>query len=407
MKHALVALSLLFFAACETAPAPPSQSATADVTVLVSIDGFRPDYMGRGFTPTLDELARTGAKGSMSPSFPSLTFPNHYALVTGLTPDHSGLVGNNMEDAARPGVTFGMSNRAVASDPIWWEQGEPIWVTAQKQGLKTATMFWPGSDYVIHGVRPDNYRDFDQNLMSFSRVDQLLTWLDKPAAQRARFGTLYFDIVDTAGHRWGPGAPETMGAVAEVDAAIARFAAGLKAKGIAANLVIVADHGMAATPSNQTINLDQWITKDVARTIYTGAIAMIAPQPGREEDAAKALVGRKEHGECWRKQDLPKAFGYGTNPRVAPIICLADIGWKWRAPSQYTPMPGPDGGEHGFDPNAPEMAALFIANGPAIRAGVTLPKFRNVSVYPLLAKLTGVPPRANDGQLADTAAALR
>lgn len=391
-------LFALALAACASSPGPSAQP----VTILISIDGFRTDYLDRGATPVMAKLAREGVRGSMRPSFPSVTFPNHYALITGKTPDHNGIVYNSMEDKARPGVTFSMSP-TVASDPYWWSQATPLWVSAERQGVKTGTMFWPGSDYELQGVRPSKWRLFDEDMPSFARVDQLLGWMDGPDAPRLL--TLYFDIVDTAGHNYGPDAPETVSATAEVDASIGRLVDGLRGRGIAANLVIVADHGMAALSEDKIMDMPKLVPPDVARVLWGGATAGVYPLAGKQAEAERALLGRKDHGECWRKGEMPARFGYGTNPRVPPIVCLADMGWRYRT---WTPRPGdkPSLGGHGYDPDSSEMAAVFIANGPAFKAGARLGKFPNVSVYPLLAKLAGVTPEAGDGSLRDTAAAL-
>lgn len=397
--------AFLAFAACASPPSAGSK--TDDITILVSIDGFRADYLDRNATPTLSRLAAEGVRGSMRPSFPTVTFPNHYALVTGLTPDHNGLVGNAMEDATRPGVVFGISKRDIASDPIWWDDAEPIWVTARRQGVRVATMFWPGSDYVIRGQRPDLWLDFDKELPGFARVDQVLRWMDAPASERPKLVTLYFDLVDTAGHNYGPDAPETHSATAEVDAALTRLVDGLRARGLEqrANLVIVADHGMADISADRVISLDPLITPETALVLYAGPYAAISPLPGQTEVVERALLGRSAHGECWRKADMPARLGYGTHRRAPAIVCLADMGWRYHS-TQLSKTPGADGGAHGFDPDAPEMAAIFIGHGPAFRRGVKLPSFRNVSVYPLLATLVGITPEPNDGALADTAPAL-
>lgn len=386
--------------------APPA--AQAPITILVSIDGFRPDYLDRGQTPTLSRLAEEGVLASMRPSFPSVTFPNHYTLVTGLRPDRNGMINNRMEDPERPGVVFTLPDRAVAADPIWWADGEPIWVTAERAGVRTGTMFWPGSDYELRGVRPTRWRTFDQVLPGFARTDILLSWLDLPDAERPTFFTLYFDLVDTAGHRYGPDAPETTAAAAEVDAALARLMDGLEARGLSnsVNLVIVADHGMADVSADRLIELDALIAATDARVIWDGPFAGIAPLPGRESAVEAALLGRSEHGQCWRKQDMPAEFAYGRHRRVPAIVCLADVGWRYRS-AQLPQYGGVTLGAHGYDPGAPEMAALFIAHGPAFRIGHDLPPFDNVSVYPLLARLIGIEPQPNDGRIEDTAGALR
>jgi predicted AlkP superfamily pyrophosphatase or phosphodiesterase len=395
-------------AACASAPSHDApQAAVEEITILVGIDGFRADYLDRGDTPVLAALAAGGVRAAMRPSFPSVTFPNHYTLVTGLTPDHHGVINNRMEDPARPGVVFTLSDRAVANDPIWWSDAAPIWVTAEQQGVRTGTMFWPGSEYEIRGARPSQYRVFDQSLPSFARVDVLLSWLDLPAEQRPRLFTLYFDLVDTAGHRYGPNTLETDAAAAEVDAAMARLLEGLRARGYEGrvNLVVVADHGMAPQAPDAIIDLDARINAQQARVVFDGQFVGINPLAGHEAEAERALLGRGEHGECWRKSELPARFDFGTHRRVPAIICMADLGWRYRS-LQLTQYGGTSLGAHGYDPSAPEMAALFIANGPAFGHGVTLPTFDNVSVYPLLAHLAGVTPEQNQGHLTDFNGAL-
>lgn len=406
----VAAFAALALAACAhgdaTQPAPPAATGEP-ITILISLDGFRPDYLDRGITPALSELANNGVRAAMQPSFPSVTFPNHYTLVTGLHPGRHGLVNNRMEDPGRPGAVFTLQDRAVAADPIWWADGVPIWVTAERQGVRTGTMFWPGSEYELHGQRPTRWRTFDQGLPGFARADVLLSWLDLGEAERPQFFTLYFDLVDTAGHRYGPDALEANAAIAEVDAAIARLRTGLDARGYAGrvNFVIAADHGMAAQAPAAIIDLDARLTPQQARVIWDGQFAGIQPLEGQEVAVEQALLGRSDRGECWRKADVPARFDYSAHRRIPAIVCLADIGWRYRS-TQLQQYATPALGAHGWDPQAPEMAAVFIANGPAFRRGATLPSFENVSVYPLLARLIGVAPEAHQGDLADLQPAL-
>lgn len=392
-------------AGCAT---PPPGEPPPPLTLLISIDGFRPDYLDRGQTPVLSTLADQGVLAAMRPSFPTVTFPNHYTLVTGRRPDSHGIVSNRMEDAARPGVTFTLSNVAVSSDLLWWSDATPIWITAEQQGVRTATMFWPGSDFDLGG-RPSMWSRYDQSLPDFARVDRLLDWLDVPSAKRPRFATLYFDIVDTAGHYYGPDAPETTSAVAQVDAAIGRLMEGLRSGGLAetTNVVIVSDHGMADVSEDRIISLDARFAPEQARVIWDGPVAAVKPVSGHETEVERALLGRGDHGECWRKNELPGRFQYGSHRRVPEIVCLADSGWRYRS-SQTTSTGGRLSlGAHGFDPALPEMAALFLAHGPAFRKGLTLEPFDNVSVYPLIARLTGVEPLPNDGAIEDVVGGLR
>lgn len=382
----------------------PAAAADRPVTVLVSIDGFRADYLDRGVTPTLSALAESGVRAAMRPSFPSKTFPNHYTLVTGRRPDRNGIVENTMEDPAIPGVTFRMADRDSVRDRRWWDEAEPIWVTAEKAGIPTAPYFWPGSEAPIHGVRPHYYVPFDMRTPAEARVDQVLAWLDLPPPERPRFVTLYLDMVDTAGHTFGPDAPETNAAVGQADAAVGRLVEGLKARGLSANLIVVADHGMAQLSSDRVLYMDDVLPAEAYRTLATGAFMTIYPAPGHEAQVDAALVAPHDHFQCWRKAEIPGRFRYGRNPRVAPYFCLPDTGWTLTKRSLGAVHAG--GGNHGFDPFSAEMAAVFVANGPAFRPGVRLPDFNNVDVYPLLARLIGVRPRPNDGTIDDLTPAL-
>ncbi|MCW3848929.1 ectonucleotide pyrophosphatase/phosphodiesterase [Sphingomonas sp. LB-2] len=387
--------------ACATAPAvapvPAVQAEVrAPITILISIDGFRADYLNRGVTPVLSRLAAEGASGTMRPSFPSKTFPNHWTIVTGLRPDRHGITANKIEDPDKPDKPFNMEN----DDPKWWNTAEPIWVAAEKANIRTATMFWPGSNVAFGGHRTGNWseveggarpRDWQQFNMAISgeqRVNGALDWARRPAAIRPRFMTLYFDTIDSAGHDFGPDDPRTTAALGDVDRLIGMLVDGLAAMDQPANLVIVADHGMAGTSPERTILVGSFLPAGSYHVVETGPYASFAVIPGHEAELEKALLGRHDHFECWRKAEIPARFHYGTNPRIPPYFCLADIGWLL---AEKPPKPTDDRGNHGYDNMAPEMAALFIAHGPAF-IPAKLPAFDNVDVYPLLRDLLDLPP---------------
>lgn len=305
-----------------------------------------------------------------------------------------------MRDPALPGVTFKMANHDAVVDARWWNAGTPIWVSAERTGIRTATMFWPGSEAPIQGMRPSYWRDFDQKVTAEARVDQVLAWLDLPAASRPQLLTLYFDEVDTVGHHAGPDSGELNAAVAHTDAAIGRLTAGLKARNLAANLVIVADHGMAPMSPDRRIYADTLFGKAQATTLATGPFMTVYPSRGHEAEMDRRLVGHPHaHMQCWRRGQFPARFHYGANPRVAPIFCLAATGWEITT-HEAVGAKASERGAHGYDPDAPEMAAVFIANGPDIRPGARPPVRDNVDVYPLVARLAGVRPEPGDGRVA-------
>jgi len=306
----------------------------------------------------------------------------------------------------------------ATDDPWWWNAAEPIWVTAEKAGIRTATMFWPGANVgwggvreegghhqVTGGTRPEDWQQFNQAVTGDQRVDAVIDWLRRPPATRPRFVTLYFDTVDTAGHEGGPDAPGVTAAVADVDRSIGRLVAGLAELDRPANLVIVADHGMAATSSTRRILLDGLLAPTDATIGETGPYAGITPVAGHEAVVERALAPRHPHMRCWRKDRIPARFRYGTNPRVPPWLCLADTGWSILKTAPSQPFAG---GNHGYDNQAPEMRALFIAQGPAFAAGKRLPTFDNVDVAPLLRDLLGLPAaRGLDGSDAPFRKVLR
>lgn len=385
----------LAVSACASLGARDAAPARPKHVILVSIDGFRWDYLQRGATPTLSQLAAEGASGPMRPSFPSVTFPNHYTLVTGKHPDHHGIVGNSFIDAELG--RFSMAK----TEPGWWDQAEPIWITAEKAGLTSATMFWPGSETEHDGVRPHYWRAYDKNVTGDQRVDQVLAWLDEP--QSPRLATLYFDIVDTAGHNAGPDAEETRAAMASVDASLARLVEGLKARGLYEDtvLIIAADHGMAATSPDRVMKLGDLVDPEAIDVIYSGAAVFLNPKPGREAEVEQALARRHAHGECWTKATIPARFVLGSNPRVPAIVCAADVGWLMTPPGRDVTRPG---GAHGYDNQAVEMQALFIAHGPGVARGRVISDMDSVDVQPLIGRLLGLTVPEGDGRPEDTLA---
>lgn len=401
-RLALLAVALMA-ASCAVQPTglrvdPVTAAAEAirpDRVILISIDGFRPDYLGKGRTPVMDGLVEDGAFGPMRPSFPSVTFPNHYTLVTGLHPDHHGVVSNRFNDADLGVFTM------ASKESGFWAEGEPIWISAERAGVRTGTMFWPGSEAENHGLRPSLWTAYDKAVTGDARVDQILSWLDLPEDRRPRLATLYFDIVDTAGHWYGPDAEETAAAAAEVDSSIGRLVDGLKMRGLYERtmLVIVSDHGMAATSPGRVVWIDDIIDPAALNIVSSGAFLSVDPSPGREDEVRQKLIGRHPHLECWDKADVPARLAYGVNPRVPRIVCLVETGWLTATRARPVNRAG---GAHGYDNQAPEMQATFIAHGPRVIAGRRLVDLDSVDVQPFLARMLGIAAPAGDGRPQDT-----
>jgi len=373
--------------------------------LLISIDAYRADYINRGFSPTLAMLAKTGVHAaSMQPSFPSLTFPNHYSIVTGLRPDHHGIVNNNMLDPLLG--KFSLSNRQAVGDGRWWAEGTPLWETADRHGLHTATMFWPGSEASIHGYRPDYWEPYDGSVTGAQRVDKILAWLDLPTDKRPSFFTLYADAVDHAGHTYGPDSPQLSQALSATDKLLEQLVKGLKQRGLfdKINIIVLADHGMANVPKGNNIVIDQLIPLGKVQTASLGILAGFNPKDDSATAKAdfatieKQLEQPQQHMQCWDKTRIPKRFVYGGNPRVPQLSCLANVGWRLVSNDYLAQRKKPlNLGEHGYDNADPLMQAVFVAHGPAFREGIKVPAFPNVDVYPLMAHLLGLPPQPNDG----------
>lgn len=406
-RFLLAAIAACLLCACSATLSSATPGGDAPTLLLVSLDGVHPDMLGRGDTPHLDRLAREGVRAAwMQPSYPALTFPNHYTLVTGLRPDRHGMVHNSMYDEDLG--AFALKDRDAVGDGRWWG-GEPLWVTAERAGLPTATMFWPGSEAPVQGVRPTRWYPYEDGLALEVRIDRVLGWLSEPAATRPRLATLYFEHPDHAGHGYGPDSPQLHAALRDVDAAIGDLLSAIAARGLRdrVNLVIVSDHGMAPVPSGQVVAVEDMVDPADAQVVSTGQVVGFRPRPGREAAAAAALLGAHARYDCWRREALPARWQYGQHPRVPPIVCQMHVGWDAVPRANLARRPDRTRGSHGYDPAAPEMRAVFIAHGPAFRSGTELPGFDNVDVYPLLARLLGVEPAEHDGDARTLLPALR
>ncbi len=382
--------------------------------ILISLDGFRWDYLDKYSPPTLNALAKGGVRAKwMIPSFPTKTFPNHYTVATGLYPQNHGIVDNYVYDF---GEIFSMSKRKEVENPRWW-WGEPIWVTAEKQGQVAASYFFVGTETMIQGEAPTHWRTYNGRVPNIMRVDKILGYLDLPKEKRPTMMSMYFSTTDDVGHEFGPDAEETKYAVLEVDGYIKRLVDGLKQRGIdkKVNIIITSDHGMAAIDQRNAIVMDDYFDtedKTLADPILTsGEFWQIFAKPGKENLIAEKLKNIKR-ARCWLKAEIPERFHYNKGKRIAPIVCSPDEGWFLTSRERYETQKKSDDynmtrGAHGFDNQLQSMQATFIAHGAAFKRGFVAVPFENVEVYNIMCKILGLKPAKNDGDLTRVKGMLR
>lgn len=400
-------LSLVFVSCFNpTTPPPPTGP-----LILISIDGFRWDYLSKFPAPTLRELAANGVHATrLIPSFPSKTFPNHYTLVTGLRPEHHGIVSNYFFD---PDLNDSFNKGRIKDneDSRWWSEGEPIWITAEKQNLRSACFFWPGSQATVQGLQATYHKPYAGKIVSNDNVDDLLRQLDGPLEIRPKFCALYFDVVDVKGHKFGPDAHETAEAVSEVDTAIARLLDGLAKRGLrdTSNLVIVSDHGMTPIDSKQVIFLEDLMPISTVQVESYGPNGGVRPKTGSAADLVAQIRAKNiPHLQVYLREEVPEHLHYRNNPRIPPVVLIADEGWNIETKLGWPKLaPNYDHGSHGYDPLLPNMGALFIASGPAFKHHVELPPVENIHVYNLLCAALKIKPTANDGDQSLVHSALK
>ncbi len=369
--------------------------------ILISLDGFRADYLDKYKPKTLLELASSGVRAKwLTPVFPTKTFTNHYSIATGLYPENHGIIENNIYDF---GVVFSLSNREEVQNSRWW-LGEPIWVTAEKQGVRTAAFFFPGTEAEIKGKRPTFWKPYDASIPYEERVQTILKWLDLPAQERPQLLILYFDEPDTSGHRCGPESDCVADAIRRVDKQLGDLIDGLKERKIykKVNLIIVSDHGMAEVQPKNLIFLDEYFDLKLAeRILWTGEIIQIFPKDGQKKTIIEKLSSIK-NANCWEKESIPDRFHYRASHRIAPIICLADEGWHMTSKARYEQQKdrfssGKSFGAHGYDNSLASMRAIFIANGKAFKTNKVVEPFNSIDIYNIMTKVLGITPAKNDG----------
>jgi predicted AlkP superfamily pyrophosphatase or phosphodiesterase len=390
----------ILFEHAESKKANPPKS---DYLLLISLDGFRWDYVNRFQPPNLVEFIENGVQAkSMLPSYPSKTFPNHYTIATGMYPNTHGLVDNSFYDAEK-GEVYRMSKREIVEDGSWYG-GTPIWVLAGKAGMRTASYFFVGSEADIQGIRPNAYYRYDGAVSHEQRVRQVLEWLTQPEAERPRLITLYFSDMDDIGHRHGPHADEQLREkLGTLDKTLGTLFEGVRISGLPVNIIIVSDHGMAELRPDNLLPIESIEDDELYQTIHNGALAHLHLREGVSgESVFQKLRASEQHFRIYRTAETPGFETPPTNARWGDFLAVPDSGYYFanaRMIGLRKLSSSATFGEHGFHPDNPDMHGIFYANGPAFPKGKTLPSFKNIHVYPLMCRLLNLDiPKDIDGK---------
>ncbi len=364
------------------------------VVLLVSLDGFRWDYPDRGLTPNLAEMEQNGVRAlSLQPCFPTKTFPNHLSMITGLYPEHHGIILNTiLNPFTNSRYSYGNSNISPVAQ---WYQGETIWETLKRQGIKSAVYFWPGSDIDVSYRAPDISIPYKHETPYEERIQTVLGWLEKPETERPQFITLYLHETDESGHEFGPESAQTDSAVALLDRMIGILRNGLRRLKLQniVNLIIVSDHGLIATPAENRIDLEKILSGKQFVAQKSNPIMFIYP---KDNDVYRVLKKNARHYKVYRRGYFPEYYHFNHNALIAPIVLIAEPGYLFSSEGNESPVRA----THGYDNHLLNMHGIFIAEGPRFNKGLQTGTLQSVDVYPLLCKLLGVEPAGNiDGRL--------
>ena len=367
-------------------------------TIVVSLDGCRWDYPQWYDAPFFNYMAEQGVKSGLIPSYPSKTFPNHYTLATGLYPDHHGIIANSFANR-KDGLIFSLSNPKTKTDSRFYG-GEPIWITAKKQGKKVFTYHWPGSDVRVKGQYPEVWFNYNKNHLSVSeRISMVSQAIN--AKQAPDLIMVYFEEPDHTGHNFGPQDPRTREAFRNMDAQLHDLWDNIQQgpRKDSVNLIVVSDHGMTFVTPERKIECKRYLNPKWVERIEGNLPAQIYCHKGYADSVYNALKAIP-HMRVWRKNEIPAYLHYGTHENIGDVIADPQEGWL------VTDGKVKAGGMHGYDPTYSDMQAIFRAMGPSFRH-IDYPHFPNVDVYALLCHLIGVTPAPNDGNLNDINAILK
>lgn len=374
--------------------------------IMVSFDGFRHDYVARYDLPNFRAFLERGSQArGLLPSFPSKTFPNHYSLVTGLYPGHHGLVNNEFFDPDRREY-YSMDVVERLRDPYYYG-GTPLWRLAHEHNIRTASYFWVGSEIPGEGQHPDYCFPYDEEVPFSARVDQVLAWLKLPERDRPHFITLYFSSPDHEAHLYGPNSEQVAAALLDVDAMLGKLMAGIDESGLPVNVILVSDHGLKELEFRDEtfIFLDEIMDVNNRSIVFVNAGSQVHfyLRDGTQRDSlAAALKVHASNFDVVRAGHFPRRWNF-EHKRSGDLLLVAHPGYYFRNGNRKSYMKkrtyAAKFGVHGYDPDVEaDMMGIFYACGPNIRPGITLPAFRNVHVYPLMARILGLDTPPIDGK---------
>lgn len=370
--------------------------------LVVSFDGFRWDYLNRGLTPNLEKVRNEGISAiSFRPSFPSKTFPNHQSIITGMYPAHHGIYANYFFNPFT-NETYRLGDSIAVTDAKWY-LGEAFWETAERQGITTASYFWPGSEVKLNYRRPTYFAKYNHELSYEKRIEGVINWLKLPQEKRPHFINLYFHETDDKGHDFGPNSAECNEAIKLLDGLAGKLLQSLEEIKMrdSVNVIFLSDHGMTEVSKDRIINVEKIIEGYNCKFRDESVLMTIEPPKDKLALVYDILKKNENHYKVYLREEVPEYFHFNDNPMIPPIVVIPELGWNVlssrgmkRLNEEYSK------GNHGYDNHQMDMHGIFIAAGPSFKQNYKTGTLWNIDVYPLLCKIFDIMPRSNiDGKL--------